>query len=159
MYVKMKGAKARQARKEMHKDLQDFNWWRKLKGMAEWLCLLLVKTYWIMFEGILAWIEDKWEMEIGKETNALQICEVKRRKADTENLSEEGKPSKYLKDQSLMREQEEELLSYLDKLSIGRNCVEQEGILQTYDELSKHSQELVVPEVFFDGEEIRDVEE
>ena len=63
VYVKMKGSKARQARKEMHKDFQDFNWWRKLKGMAEWLCLLLVKAYWIIFEGILAWIEDKWEME------------------------------------------------------------------------------------------------
>jgi len=55
VYEKVKGAKARQARKEMHKDFQDFNWWRKLKGMAEWLCLLLVETYWIIFEGILAW--------------------------------------------------------------------------------------------------------
>ena len=71
MYEKVKGAKARQARKEMHKDFQDFNWWRKLKGMVEWLCLLLVKTYWIIFEGILAWKEDQWEMETGKETNAL----------------------------------------------------------------------------------------
>lgn len=35
MYEKAKGAKGRQARKEMHKDFEDFNWWRKLKGMVE----------------------------------------------------------------------------------------------------------------------------
>ena len=126
--------------------------------MAEWLCLLLVETYWIIFEGILAWIEDQWKMETGKETNALQIYEVKRRKANTENLAEEGKPRKCLKDQSLIRKEEEALLSYLDKLSIG-SCIEQEGILQTYDEVAKYSQEIAVPEVFFDEEEIRDVEE
>lgn len=94
-----------------------------------------------------------------KETNALHTCGMKRRKADTQNLAEEGKPRKSLKDQSLIREEEDELFSYLDKLSIGRNCVEQEGILQTYDEVSKNNQEVVVPEAFFDEEEIRDVEE
>ena len=159
VYEKVKGEKARQARKEMHKDFKDFNWWRKLKGMAEWLCLILVETYWIIFEGILAWKEDQWEMEIGKETNAMQIYEVKRKKVDFENLAEEGKPRKYLKDQSLIREEEETLLSYLDKLSVGGSCVEQKGILQTYDEVAKHSQEVAIPEVFFDEEETRDVEE
>ena len=84
---------------------------------------------------------------------------MKRRKADTENLAEEGKPRKSLKDQSLIIEEEEALLSYLDKLRIGRNCVEQEGILQTYDEVAEHSQEVAVPEVFFDEGKIRDVEE
>jgi len=78
-------------------------------------------------------------MEEGKETNALQICEVKRSKADTENLAEEVKSRKYLKDQSLIIEEEETLLYYLDKLSVGKNCVEHEGILQTYDEVAKHS--------------------
>ena len=41
----------------------------------------------------------------------------------------------------------------------GRSCVEQEGILQTYDEVAKYSQEIAVPEVLFDEEEIKDVEE
>lgn len=50
-----------------------------------------MKTYWIIFEGILAWIEDQWEMETRKGTDALQICDVKRRKVDTENLVEEVK--------------------------------------------------------------------
>ena len=47
--------------------------------MAKWLCLLLVETYLIIFEGILAWKEDQWEMETEKETNAMHIYEVKRR--------------------------------------------------------------------------------
>jgi len=45
-------------------------------------------------------------MERGKEANALQICIVKRRKANKESLAEEVKPTKYLKDQSLIREEE-----------------------------------------------------
>ena len=76
----------------------------------------------------------------------MQICEVERRKVDTENLAEEGKPRKSLEDQSLIREKEEALLSYLDKLNIGGSCVEQEGILQTYDEVAKHCEEVAVSE-------------
>ena len=64
-----------------------------------------------------------------------------------------------MKDQSLIIEEEEKLLCYLHKVSFGRNCVEQEGILQTYDEFAMHSQEVAVLEVFFVEEEIRDVEE
>ena len=64
-----------------------------------------------------------------------------------------------LKAQRLIREEEETLLSYLDKLSVGGSCKEQKGILQTYDEVAKHSQEVAVPEVFFNEEEVRDVEE
>ena len=47
----------------------------------------------------------------------------------------------------------------MDRLSVGKNCVEQKGILQTYDEVAKHIQEVAVPEVFFKEEEVRDVEE
>ena len=45
VYEKVKGGKERRIQGEMNKDLQDFNWWRKLKGMAKWLCLPLVKTF------------------------------------------------------------------------------------------------------------------
>ena len=71
VYEKVKEVETRKPQKDMHKNFHEFNWWRKSKGMAEWLCLILVKTYWIIFEGILAWIEDQWEMEKGKEIDAL----------------------------------------------------------------------------------------
>jgi len=38
MYEKVKEVEERKPQKEVHKDFQDFNWWRNLKGMAEWLC-------------------------------------------------------------------------------------------------------------------------
>ena len=68
-------------------------------------------------------IQDQWEMEKGKQINALQICEVKRRKSNTKNLAEEVKSRRTLKDQSLIIEEEETLLSFLNKLSAGENCV------------------------------------
>ena len=40
----VKEAEKRKTEKEMQEDFQDFNWWRKLKGMSKWLCLRLVKT-------------------------------------------------------------------------------------------------------------------
>ena len=150
VHEKVKEAETRKTQKEIHKEFQDFNWWRKLKGMSEWLCILLLKTYWIRFKGILTWIENQWKMNREKEINALQICEVKGREADIENSAQKVKSRKNLKDRSLVIEERKTLLSYLDKLGDGENCVEHKGILQTYDEVAKHSQEAAVQEVFFD---------
>jgi len=125
----VKEVETRETEKEMQEDFQDFDWWRKLKDMSKWLCLLLVKTYWIMLEGILTWIENQWKMDRGREANALQGCEVKRSEANTENLAKEVKSRKSLKDQSLIIEEKETLLSYLDKLSVGENCEGQGDVI------------------------------
>ena len=69
----MKKAEEIKTQKENHKEVQGFNWWRKLKGMSEWLCILLLKTYYIMFVGILTWIGNQWKLDREKEINALQI--------------------------------------------------------------------------------------
>ena len=156
-HEKVKEAEARKTQKEIDKEVQDFNQWRKLKVMSEWLCLILLKTYWIMFEGILTWIGNQWKVDREKEINALQIFEVKRREADTQNSAQEVKSRNILKDQSIVIEERKTLLSYLDKLSYGENCVEQEGTLRTYDKFSKHSQEAAVQEVFFNEKEIKDL--
>jgi len=113
--------------------------------MSKWLCILLVKTYWIMLEGILTWIENQWKIDRGREDNALQCCEVKRSEADTENSAEKVKSRKSLKDQSLIIEEKETLLSYLDKLSARENCEGQGDVMQTYDEIVKQSQEATIP--------------
>ena len=97
-------------------------------------------------------------MDRGWEANALQGCEEKRSEADMKNLAEEVKSRKSLKDQCLIIEEKETLLSYLDKLSAGENCEGQGDVVQTYDKIVKQSQEAAVPEVFFDEKEIRDVE-
>ena len=64
-----------------------------------------------------------------------------------------------MKDQSLIIEEKETLLSYLDKLSGGENCEGQGDVMQTYDEIVTQSQEAPVPKAFFDEKEIRDIEE
>ena len=80
-------------------------------------------------------------MDRGREDNALQGCEVKRSEADTKNLAEEVKSRKSLKDQSLIIEEKDTLLSYLDKLSAGKNCEGHGDVMQPYDEIVKQSQE------------------
>jgi len=77
-----------------------------------------------MFEGILTWIETQWEEDREEEINALLIGEVKRREADTENSAKKFKAKEPSKDQSLIVEEGKALLSYLDKLSDGENCIE-----------------------------------
>lgn len=84
---------------------------------------------------------------------------MKRREVDTENSAPKVKSRETLKDQILIIEERKTLLSYLDKLSDGEHCVEKKGILQTYDEVTKHSQEVAVQEVLFDEKEIGDVGE
>ena len=34
----------------------------KLRGIIDWLCLLLLNVYWIIFEDILTWTGDQWKL-------------------------------------------------------------------------------------------------